>query len=552
MEHIEGLSGLELTGTGGSSAVYKATNQNDEIVAVKVLSGVWDESGVRRFNREVEAMQLLDGVRGVVPVLRTGVVDDASPFLVMPYYEKGSLNDHLKNHGPIPWEQATTIITQLAETLTQTHNHNIYHRDLKPANILQDNNDQYWLTDFGITEIADGRSLSTTAAYTPGYCPPETLTQGRKNTNGATVDTYGLTATLWALIAGHTPFTNPQEPDLDPIVLLNNVATKPIGPPNNQTPNWLNRIIEKGTAKNPEHRYQNIPTLLHDLQNQHTPEPTTQKRTTEPTIHRPHPNNNTPKTNTTQTTKTTKRKPLIAAAITATLLLVTAATIIALNQNREPTQTADNTQPSTTQTEIDPSGPDASQAIDTQSSAPNVAAIQEVLPANVTASIEDNTVILTGTVESDEERTAAVETATSFEGVNDVVDNITVMPATTTIAPTPTTPTTPMPTPPPVTQPGPPTIVLAPGNSQAPGVPIVTMTGFPPGASIMYICSMGLSSGLFAASSLLDGPVSIDANGKASFSLTGCQTTPNPAQPIDITVETDSFSPAVTSNTLFL
>ena len=337
------FSDTSIVGRGGTSVVLKGTSESGQQVAIKVLTGIWEPVRARRFAREIEAMQLLDGVRGVVPILDSGTTEKGSPFLVMPYYEKGSLNDHLKNHGPIPWEQATTIITQLAETLTQTHNHNIYHRDLKPANILQDNNDQYWLTDFGITEIADGRSLSTTAAYTPGYCPPETLTQGRKNTNGATVDTYGLTATLWALIAGHTPFTNPQEPDLDPIVLLNNVATKPIGPPNNQTPNWLNRIIEKGTAKNPEHRYQNIPTLLHDLQNQHTPEPTTQKRTTEPTIHRPHPNNNTPKTNTTQTTKTTKRKPLIAAAITATLLLVTAATIIALNQNREPTQTADNT-----------------------------------------------------------------------------------------------------------------------------------------------------------------------------------------------------------------
>lgn len=76
----------------------------------------------------------------------------------------------------------------------------IIHRDIKPENILVDENLQVYLVDFGLARLRGGElSLSSIAAGTPGFMPPEEMFN-RPLSNAS--DLYSLGATLICLLTG--------------------------------------------------------------------------------------------------------------------------------------------------------------------------------------------------------------------------------------------------------------------------------------------------------------------------------------------------------------
>ena len=60
-----------------------------------------------------------------------------------------TLADRIKQ-GPIPAEEAETILLQIADALEYAHERGVIHRDLKPANIKIDPEDRVKILDFGL------------------------------------------------------------------------------------------------------------------------------------------------------------------------------------------------------------------------------------------------------------------------------------------------------------------------------------------------------------------------------------------------------------------
>ena len=54
--------------------------------------------------------------------------------------------------GPIPAEEAETILMQIADALEYAHERGVIHRDLKPANIKIDPEDKVKILDFGLAK----------------------------------------------------------------------------------------------------------------------------------------------------------------------------------------------------------------------------------------------------------------------------------------------------------------------------------------------------------------------------------------------------------------
>lgn len=72
--------------------VYRALQADlDRTVVVKVLTAVDAEATRRRFDRERRAMGRLSQAPGIAPVYGTGYTPTGQPWLLMPYYERGSL-----------------------------------------------------------------------------------------------------------------------------------------------------------------------------------------------------------------------------------------------------------------------------------------------------------------------------------------------------------------------------------------------------------------------------------------------------------------------------
>ncbi len=233
-------------------------------MAIKVLRSSWDSAARRRFEREQRVMDRLSDTAGFVPILETGETDDGSPYIVMPYYEGGSLQQRIARNGPIGWPRAVRLVEQVAQTLVEAHQLDVFHRDIKPANILLSEAGRPHVADFGISLIADDAAsrAASTAAFTPAYSPPESFTEGLLPV--ATTDIYGLAATLWAILAGHAPFKDPGERPA-PVTVFGRVAMHQVGDLRDRVPSPICQFIERSMAKRPDSRPEAMTDFLNEL-----------------------------------------------------------------------------------------------------------------------------------------------------------------------------------------------------------------------------------------------------------------------------------------------
>ena len=155
---------LELIGSGGEGAVYRALWQGAP-VAVKVWHETgWGDAQLASVCREVEVLRRL---RHPHIVEFYGACTKPPHWcLVMEYAEGGTLADLL--HGPnaprdtgLPTLQLLQLATEIASALDYLHSARIVHRDLKPQNVLLLRDGHAALTDFGIVR-ARGLDIGAT------------------------------------------------------------------------------------------------------------------------------------------------------------------------------------------------------------------------------------------------------------------------------------------------------------------------------------------------------------------------------------------------------
>src|ERR1700694_4025075 len=130
-------------GAGGMGEVYKARDTKlKREVAIKVLPEAFarDPERMARFQREAEVLASLNHPN-IAAIY--GVEDRA---LVMELVEGNSPK------GPLPFDEAWKISSQIAAALEYAHERGIMHRDLKPANIMITPDGVVKLLDFGLAK----------------------------------------------------------------------------------------------------------------------------------------------------------------------------------------------------------------------------------------------------------------------------------------------------------------------------------------------------------------------------------------------------------------
>lgn len=253
---IEGIEDIEQIGSGGSSRVYRARQVDlDRVVAIKVINADHSNDVARRFDRERKAMGRLSLHEGIVPVYTSGLTAHGEPYLIMPFFSNGSLQDQI-DMGAMEWETAVAYVDAAAETIAAAHDEDVVHLDLKPANILLTKTGAPRIADFGIAKLggnaAQTNGSSAATAFTPAYSAPETFLDGE---TGPPSDVYGLGATLWALLVGHPPFLTPGE-DTNLMAVIGRVVNNPVSDLRHFTPSPICDVIERAMAKHPQNRYQ--------------------------------------------------------------------------------------------------------------------------------------------------------------------------------------------------------------------------------------------------------------------------------------------------------
>ena len=249
---------LESIGQGSVGSVYRARDEEGQLLAIKVMRDALADSESReRFKREGEIARGLRH-RHIVRVMAAGEVDDV-PYIAMELLEGQSLRALAKSgtvHAPL----ALDIVGQAAMGLQHAHELGVVHRDVKPANIWLTNDGVVKILDFGVAKATDTTvTLAGSLVGTVSYMSPEQLANtGRLD--GRT-DVYSLGAVLFELIAGKRPF----EAETPTAVMAQILSGAPIDtPPVFDTLPGLRDVVQKALAHQVSQRYESAQELAWD------------------------------------------------------------------------------------------------------------------------------------------------------------------------------------------------------------------------------------------------------------------------------------------------
>ncbi len=231
----------------------------DVDVALKVIAAGPDASpeALARFQREARIATELDHP-GIVKALETGE-SDGQTWFAMELIEGEPLSTAILEQE-FTWQQAVTIVRDVADALAVAHDKGVLHRDINPSNIIMDVDGKPHLTDFGLAKDTRTESKYTRTGQTlgtPAYMSPE---QARGDLAQLTpaADTWALGCVLYELLSNRPPF----EGDTPAAVIGHVIVGDPLPVPG--VPSAVTRLRLACLQKDAHRRYASAAELRDD------------------------------------------------------------------------------------------------------------------------------------------------------------------------------------------------------------------------------------------------------------------------------------------------
>lgn len=260
----------EVLGEGGMGAVFVAEHLKlRKDVALKVIRAELAGNGevAARFAREAMATAQFEHPH-VASAIDYGTLPEGGAYFVMQLVRGRSLRSLLDDEGPIPWQRACALLSQVADALSAARAARIVHRDLKPDNMLvearEDGSELVKVLDFGIARVTpsiapapEGAEINRTLTRvgtvmgTPGYMAPEQCVGEQVDHR---TDLYALGVVLWECVAGRPLW----EGD-DITTIMGRQLSEMVPPlrelvPDATLPQALDDLVQRLTARAPADR----------------------------------------------------------------------------------------------------------------------------------------------------------------------------------------------------------------------------------------------------------------------------------------------------------
>ncbi|MGI5129600.1 protein kinase domain-containing protein [Pseudonocardia sp. CA-107938] len=192
-------------GAGGMGQVFLGADPHGRRVAIKVAHSelTKDPKFRERFRREIRMASTIPAWF-TAPVLAADP-DATPPWLATAFVDGPSLQERVREGGPLPAAQVAALGARLAAGLAIVHATGLVHRDLKPANVILSAQGPR-LIDFGIARGLGATNLTGTGNLmgTPSFMSPEQATGSRDV--GPYSDVFALGALLVYASTGASPF----------------------------------------------------------------------------------------------------------------------------------------------------------------------------------------------------------------------------------------------------------------------------------------------------------------------------------------------------------
>lgn len=257
---LPGLAYIRPLGSGGFADVYLyEQDMPRRNVAVKVLpSDVRDPELRRMFNSEADVLAHLSAHPSIVTVYQASISADGRPYIVMEYCP-GSLSQRYRVER-IPVEEVLATGVRMASALESAHRAGLIHRDVKPSNILITTFGTPVLADFGISASLQRKTTGEVLAMSIPWSAPEVVAEQTSGTVASEV--WSLGATVYSLLAGHSPFERRERGQNTKDLLRRRIARATyVEIPRADVPPALQHVLATAMSRDPSRRYESARAL---------------------------------------------------------------------------------------------------------------------------------------------------------------------------------------------------------------------------------------------------------------------------------------------------
>ncbi|OPY85403.1 MAG: Serine/threonine-protein kinase PknB [Syntrophus sp. PtaU1.Bin208] len=256
---------VSFIGAGGMGGVFKGWDVVlERNVALKVIS--YNLSSIASYREMfVKEARLVSRLThpNIAQIYYIDQMDDVLYF-AMELINGGTLADFIKDHNNLNTAKGLEHFITICRTLDFVSRQNIVHRDIKPANIMIDDNGILKVVDFGVSIVNDGagnkKRKPEGLVGSPLFASPDCI-MGRPL--DCRSDIYSLGATFYNVFAGTPPFDG----ECVEAILFKHLNEElvPLKKQNPILSSELSDIIGKMMEKNPDDRYQDYQSIIHDL-----------------------------------------------------------------------------------------------------------------------------------------------------------------------------------------------------------------------------------------------------------------------------------------------
>lgn len=208
--------------TGGQKEVFIADLEgHGQVVFKKILPG--SNKSLDRTRREVRAVELLNDL-DTIPEIISHNCNESDPeylWIIEEYISGSNLRDILVSGRTFNINEIVDFLDTMLKISMIAEKNDLVHRDIKPENIMLDENNNFWLLDFGIARHLDLKSLTESnepfGLFTVGYASSEQFRNLKKMID-IRADLFSIGVVCYEMILGYNYYIKDIDGDIFKVI----------------------------------------------------------------------------------------------------------------------------------------------------------------------------------------------------------------------------------------------------------------------------------------------------------------------------------------------